>query len=163
MAFSVSFNRNLDVNKLVVTSTFDAPLKSVWDAFTNAKVLDKWWAPEPYNAVTKSMDFTEQGRWLYYMLSPEGRKDWVIVDFSEIVPLNYFEAWDAFSDENGKLKTDMPRLKWQNSFSEQKGVTTVVNTLRGETEEDLKKIVDMGFEEGYRTGLTQLNKLLQKD
>lgn len=160
MAFSVLFNKNLAGNKLVVTSTFNAPLKSVWNAFTDAKILDKWWAPKPYKAVTKSMDFTEQGRWFYYMLSPQGEKDWCIVDFLKIEPLKYFEAWDAFSDENGKLKTDMPRMKWQNSFSEEKGVTTVVSTLHGETEDDLNKIVRMGFEEGYKIGLTQLNELL---
>lgn len=160
MAFSVSFNRNPVGNELVVTSTFDAPLKTIWDAFTDAKILDKWWAPEPYKAVTKAMEFTVQGRWFYYMLSPQGEKQWCIVDFLKIEPMKYFEAWDTFSDEHGNLKTDMPRGKWRNSFSEENGVATVVNILSGETLSDLKKLIEMGFEEGYKTGLTQLNKLI---
>ena len=160
MAFSVSFDKHIADNKLVVTSRFNAPLKSVWKAFTDAQVLDKWWGPKPYKAVTEKMDFTEHGRWFYYMVSPQGEKTWSLFDFQKIEPLKYFDGLDAFADEKGNPKTDSPRLKWQNSFSEENGVTTVVNTLQGE---GLKVIIDMGFEEGYRMGLTQLNELLQKN
>ncbi len=53
--------------KLIVVREFDAPLEQVWKAWTDKDILDKWWAPKPWKAKTKSMDFREGGAWLYSM------------------------------------------------------------------------------------------------
>ncbi|MFD2144274.1 SRPBCC domain-containing protein [Mucilaginibacter antarcticus] len=57
--------------KLNVTRTFNAPIDQVWKAWTDDTLLDKWWAPRPWKAETKSMNFTEGGTWLYSMVGPE--------------------------------------------------------------------------------------------
>ncbi len=36
--------------KLIVVREFDAPLEEVWRAWTDSKILDKWWAPKPWRA-----------------------------------------------------------------------------------------------------------------
>lgn len=156
----ISFEKDFENKKIVVTSKFKASLVTIWDAFTNPAVTDKWWAPKPYKAVTKEISFKEGGRWLYYMLSPEGDKHWCIADFSNIQLLKSYDVSDAFCDENGVINTNHPRMTWNNVFVEEDGKTTVINTVSAEPE-DLKKILEMGFEEGYKMGLNQLSELLQ--
>jgi len=51
---------------------------------------------------------------------------------------------------------------WVNSFSFENGTTTVTNTITAENEEDIAKILEMGFEEGYKMGLNQLHNLLNQ-
>jgi uncharacterized protein YndB with AHSA1/START domain len=60
--------------QLIVTREFDANSDLVWKAWTTAELLDQWWAPKPYRAETKSLDFREGGVWLYAMVSPENEK-----------------------------------------------------------------------------------------
>lgn len=62
--------------QLIVTRKFNAPLPLVWKAFTTKELVEKWWAPKPYQCVIKSMEFKEGGFLHYYMLGPEGDKHW---------------------------------------------------------------------------------------
>jgi PhnB protein len=71
-----NFIINKENNTVNVEREFAANLDRVWDAWTKPEILDQWWAPKPYKAVTKSMDFREGGMWFYYMLSPENQKHW---------------------------------------------------------------------------------------
>ena len=45
--------------KLQVVEEFDVPVAAVWEAWTTPELLDQWWAPKPWKAETKSMDFRE--------------------------------------------------------------------------------------------------------
>jgi uncharacterized protein YndB with AHSA1/START domain len=69
---------------------------------------------------------------------------------------------DAFCDENAVINTELPRMIWVNSFSFENGTTTVTNTITAEKAEDIAKILEMGFEEGYKMGLNQLHDLLNQ-
>src|SRR5690554_8061370 len=62
-------------NRIQVTREFNAGRQLVWDAWTQAEMLDQWWAPKPYLAETKSLDLRVGGTWLYAMVGPEGSRD----------------------------------------------------------------------------------------
>jgi uncharacterized protein YndB with AHSA1/START domain len=64
-ALLFDFTVNKESKTIVVNREFAAPLSLVWDAWTKAELLDKWWAPKPYRTETKSLDFREGGMWLY--------------------------------------------------------------------------------------------------
>jgi uncharacterized protein YndB with AHSA1/START domain len=53
------FSKDLEKGNLTVVRAFDAPLEKVWKAWTTGGILDQWWAPKPYKAETKTMDFRE--------------------------------------------------------------------------------------------------------
>jgi uncharacterized protein YndB with AHSA1/START domain len=59
------FDFTVDRTKHIIhiTREFAADLDLVWDAFTKAEILDLWFAPQPWRAKTKEMDFREGGRW----------------------------------------------------------------------------------------------------
>ncbi len=158
---TTTFDKDFTNKKIFVSSTFDAPLSKVWDAFSNLATLEKWFAPKPYKAVTKNADFREGGHWLYYMLSPEGEKTWGIIQYKEILVNQFWEASDAFCDENGVINANLPQMNWQHEFMEKGDTTTVYVTITPANEKDMKQILEMGFEEGYKMALNQLQEVLK--
>jgi len=164
MKSSLIMNFNVDKanKKIKVEREFAAPLKTVWAAWTQAKWLDQWWAPKPWKAETKSLDFKVDGRWLYAMVGPDGTTQWSFADYKSIEPQKSFSLEDGFCDENGKLQADSPQSSWTNTFREIDGTTTVFIEIKFDKVEDLEKIIEMGFKEGFTMGLNNLDDLLAK-
>lgn len=158
------FNFTVDQENLTVKveRSFDAPLELVWSAWTEAELLDQWWGPKPFRVETKSMDFTEGGRWLYAMVGPEGQRHWALRNFSKIVPRKTFTYRSLFCDENGTVNPATTGSTWVNSFAESKGITLVTNDIRCDSLAHLEAQIKMGFKEGYSAGLGQLEELLTR-
>jgi uncharacterized protein YndB with AHSA1/START domain len=155
MNFTVD-KENSTVN---VKREFNAPLADVWSAWTQAEILDQWWAPSPWKARTKSMDFKEGGRRLYAMVGPQGEEHWAIADFTSITPKSNFKYLDAFSDSEGNLNKDFPRSDWNVNFSEHGNSTIVDVAIKHENLSDLEKIIEMGFREGFTIAMEGLDEI----
>lgn len=156
------FKKDLTNKKITVVRDFEAPLEQVWHAWTESSILDLWWAPKPWKAVTKSMDFREGGYWLYNMMGPDGNGQFCRVDFKKIVPNKSFTSTDAFCDVNGNQDRSMPISEWKVEFKETSEGTSVFVEITFASESDLQKIVEMGFEQGFAMGLSNLEELLAK-
>ncbi len=155
-----NFTINKDDNTVHVEREFAAHLDIVWDAWTNPEILDQWWAPKPYKAVTQSMDFREGGTWLYYMISPENQKHYCKNDYIKIDPKKTYSGLDAFCNEHGIVIEAMPRTQWTNTFTEQSDSTLVKIVAIYESLADLEKIIAMGFKEGLTMALENLDEVL---
>ena len=151
-----------DEKSLHVERDFDAPIDRVWEAFTTQKLLDQWWAPEPWKVKTKAFDFREGGRWLYAMVGPEGEEQWGLEEFVTIDPLKSFTVSDHFADEKGNPDPQLPSIHWKFEFLSDQAGTQLRVRLTTKTPEDLKKITEMGFREGFSQGLDQLEMMLAK-
>lgn len=147
--------------KLLVTRDFDAPIEDVWKAWTQKEILDQWWAPKPWKARTKSMDFKEGGTWLYCMEGPEGEQHWCRADFTTIVSQKLYEGTDAFCDENGIISNDIPGMHWKVAFSPIASGTKVDVEITFKSESDMEKIIEMGFNEGFTAAHENLDALLE--
>jgi PhnB protein len=156
----VQFNKDLPNKKLTVTRYFDAPQSDVWMAWTEREYLDKWWAPKPWRAETKTMNFTEGGHWFYAMVGPANERHYAMVTFNRIEPKSYFEAQDSFTDENGNPNSDLPSTQWKNRFSPEGNGTMLLVELSFKTEKDLSTLVEMGFQEGFTMTLDSLAEYL---
>jgi uncharacterized protein YndB with AHSA1/START domain len=155
-----SLKKDVANKKITVVREFDAPVDQVWKAWTDSSMLDIWWAPKPWKARTKSMDFREGGFWLYCMEGPDGEKTWARVDFETIEEGKRFIALDSFCDENGNKNNDFPSMLWTNEFIRTNSGTRVEIEISFPSEEDLQKIVEMGFQEGFTAALGNLDELL---
>jgi PhnB protein len=155
------FSVNKEKKTINVKREFAADLPTVWAAWTTPELLDLWWAPRPYQTQTKSMDFREGGNWFYCMIAPDGAKHWCRVDYTKIEALKKFSALDAFCDENRNINPDLPRSQWNNSFSGAGDSTTVNIIIEYKQLEDLEKIIQMGFKEGFAMALGNLDQYLQ--
>jgi uncharacterized protein YndB with AHSA1/START domain len=157
----MDFSVDKENSKIKVRREFAAPLSKVWAAWTESQLLDQWWAPKPWKARTKTMDFREGGYWLYAMVGPEGQEHWARADFRSVTPLKSFSLQDAFADENGNIDPALPRSLWTNEFSETQNATLVSIEIKFEDLADLEKIIEMGFKEGFTAALENLDDLLE--
>jgi len=159
---AILFNFDVDKKKkqIKVERSFNAPLDLVWAAWTDPEILDLWWAPKPWRAETKSLNFTEGGRWHYAIVSPEGEKHWCLFDYEKIMPERSFSGMDAFCDEHARIADTKARCHWQNTFSAQQADTLVNVLIQFDTLEDLEQIIGMGFKEGFTMGLQNLDQYI---
>lgn len=148
--------------KIIVVREFDAPLEEVWKAWTDSNIMDQWWAPKPYQAKTKTMDFREGGHWLYSMVGPDGNESFCRADFKTIVENKSYTAEDAFCDENGKITHEIPGMHWKNEFSATDTGTKVEVEITFASEADMQKIIEMGFEVGFTAAHGNLDEVLAK-
>lgn len=155
-----TISKDVANKKLIVSREFDAPLAQVWKAWTESSLLDQWWAPRPWKAVTKTMDFRDGGHWLYYMLGPDGTKQWCRADFKSIIPQKSFSLIDVFCNQEGETNTDFPKMDWENKFSETSSGTMVKVEISFATVADMDKILEMGFKEGFTAAHGNLDELL---
>ncbi len=142
----------------VITREFDADLSLVWDAFTKAEYLDQWVAPKPFTSKTKFMDFKVGGRRFCAMVSPEGQERWLIQKYTSISPKTNFKLFNAFADQDGNPQ--LPGSDWDYTFSEQNGITTVRISIYNESLERMEKMIEMGFVEGFKATIVNLEELL---
>jgi uncharacterized protein YndB with AHSA1/START domain len=141
-----------------ITREFDADLSLVWDAFTKPDILDQWVAPKPWTSKTKFMDFKVGGRRFYAMVSPEGLERWSIQKYTSISPKTNFKMFNAFADKDEN--PELPGSDWDYSFSEQDGKTKVSITIYNESLARLERMIEMGFTEGFKSSMKNLENLL---
>ena len=141
-----------------ITREFDADLSLVWDAFTKAELLDQWVAPKPFLSKTKYMDFKVGGRRFYAMVSPEGHERWAIQKYTSISPKTNFKMFNTFADKDENI--ELPGSEWDYTFSEQDGRTIVSITIYNESLARMEKLIEMGFTEGYKASMNNLENLL---
>ncbi|HLZ87478.1 MAG TPA: SRPBCC domain-containing protein [Puia sp.] len=155
------FTKDFQSKKITVVREFDAPLDLVWKAWTDSAILDQWWAPRPWRAETKKMDFRAGGKWLYNMIGPDGNGAWCVVAFHKVDANRGFSSSAAFCDEAGNTNSDFPVMEWQSEFSQTGGVTTVRVEISFAKEADMQTIIAMRFLEGFAMGLGNLEEYLQ--
>jgi uncharacterized protein YndB with AHSA1/START domain len=152
--------KDLKEKSILVSREFNAPVELVWKAFTESEILDQWWAPAPWRAETKFQDFSVGGYWLYAMISPENEKHWGRMNYLSIDTHKNFHLEDVFCDEDGNPNLELPVSKGSNEFTATVTGTLVEFKMSYSTEEQLLKIIEMGFEQGITACLEQLNQLI---
>ena len=162
MNANLAFDFSVDKEKKAITvqREFDAALPLVWDAYTKKELLDQWWAPKPWKAKTKSMDFREGGQWLYAMVGPEGEVHWSFANYQQIVSQQKFIGLDGFSDEHGNVNASLRQSRWEVSFQSKGDKTLVTCHITYNKLEDLENIIKMGFKEGFTMALGNLDEVL---
>ena len=156
------FSKDIPNKQLTIVKDFDAPVDLVWKAWTQRDILDQWWAPKPWKAETRIMDFRVGGRWLYCMVGPNAEQHWCRVDFHAIKPQVSVASTSVFCDEEGHPNTEMPTMNWLQQFSQTAQGTTVTVVLTFNDETSMEKIILMGFQQGFTMGLGNLDEYLSK-
>lgn len=158
----MNFSVDKQNKKINIEREFAAPLSKIWAAFTESQLLDKWWAPKPWQATTKKMDFTEGGYWLYAMVGPSGEQHWAKAEFKSVQPSKRYSAKDAFCDKDGNIDTTMPVGFWKVEFQKVSHSTVVSIEIKYEDLADLEKIMETGFQQGLTAAFENLDKLISQ-
>lgn len=159
---NLTFDFSVDKEKktIRIKREFEADRSLVWDAYTKPEILDLWWAPKPWKAKTKTMDFREGGHWHYAMIGPAGEKHWAWADYIHIQIQKKFTGLDAFTDEDGNLNKELPQSKWEVSFSDKGTLTLVEFEISFDDLAQLEATIQMGFKEGMTIAMEGLEELL---
>jgi uncharacterized protein YndB with AHSA1/START domain len=57
---------------LTLKRTFNAPLKLVWEAWTQPEHITQWWGPKGMKTNIIEHNFKVGGKWKYVMAMPDG-------------------------------------------------------------------------------------------
>ena len=162
MTTNLTFDFTVDTEKKTITveREFAAERPLVWDAYTKREILDQWWAPKPWKAKTKSLDFKEGGKWVYAMVGPKGEEQWCLANYKSIQAKKKFTWLDAFADPKGNVNKDMPQSKWELSFSDKGQYTLVHIQISYDELKALEETIKMGFKDGLALAMENLDELL---
>ena len=121
--------------ELVIIHVFNAPRDLVWQAFTEADRLARWWGPAGFTMLVRTLDFRPGGVLHYAQRSPDGHVMWGRFDYREIQAPERIVFVNSFADEEGNVIRAPFSPTWPLeilntvTFSESEGQTTV--TLHG--------------------------------
>lgn len=149
-----------EAKTVTVSREFAAELQLVWDAYTKPELLDRWWAPKPWESRTKSMDFSVGGQRFYAMVGPAGEERWAIQKYTSITPKTNFKLFNTFADKDEN--PELPGSDWNLNFSEHNGKTKVSIAIYNESLERMEKMIEMGFREGIALTMKNLEDLLEQ-
>src|SRR5215831_15086143 len=72
--------------EIVISRVIGAPRELVFEAFTEVRHLSRWWGPEGFSTMTRSLEFREGGVWDFVMRGPDGTDYSEWITWTEIVP-----------------------------------------------------------------------------
>lgn len=73
-------------NEIKITRVYDAPVKTVWDAWADPEQVGKWWGPRGFTLTTYHKDMRTGGSWRYTMHGPDGTNYENTTKYLEVVP-----------------------------------------------------------------------------
>ncbi len=123
---------NLD--ELHITRVYDAPVKLVWDAWTDPEQVAQWWGPRGFTLTTHSKDLRPGGSWVYTMHGPDG------VDYPN--KTQYFEVEEhaLLVYDHGGNDDRPPLFRVTVRFQEINGKTRMEMTMKAPTAEAAEEI-----------------------
>jgi uncharacterized protein YndB with AHSA1/START domain len=136
--------------EVVVTRTFDAPARLVFEAWTQPELLKRWWAPKSMGMSLRSCEAEVRTGGKYRFVLEMGSKSMAFFGkYLEVVP-NSRLVWTNEEGPDGSVTTV--------TFEEQGGKTRVVVRDLYPSKEALE--ANGGFTEGMRETFEQLDELL---
>lgn len=104
-------------NEIKIIRLYDAPLKMVWEAFTDIQQVSQWWGPRGFSLTTHSKDLKAGGHWDYTMHGPNG------VDYSNKTKYLEVEKYSRLVYDHGASAEKPPLFRVTALFSEYKNQT----------------------------------------
>ncbi|MBL0739810.1 SRPBCC family protein [Chryseolinea lacunae] len=161
---------NLEHVDLVITHEFNAPKKSVFNAFGSAEALAEWWGPvECKNSVIK-LDF-QPGGIFHFKMEKDGAVNYGRFLFGAIEPYDLLEFTNAFADAAGNVvkapfDIQIPaEIFYRLRFKESQGKTiiTLTGTAVNATAEETAtlKAITANVQEGFAATFRALEKYLK--
>jgi uncharacterized protein YndB with AHSA1/START domain len=156
-------------NELIITRVFIAPIRMVFEAWTNPEHLKKWWAPKGTTTTYCTVDLRVGGLFRYCMTSEAGKAIWGGGVYQEIDVPNKIVYTDRFTDKDGN---PVPPSYYglESTTIEESQVEVTFEQENGSTKVTLKysRMVEIGKEremarQGWNDMLDSLTDHLTKE
>ena len=141
-------NRTLTLIKVI-----DAPVKLVWEAWTNSDHVMQWWAPPGMKIEMISHDFNVGGKWKYSMPMPDGN-----LFISEGIYLEIEQYKKIVTSADFKPMTEGVELHVL--FEAEGDKTKFTFSVIHATEEYCKAQEKMGFYNGWGSAFNRMEAVI---
>jgi uncharacterized protein YndB with AHSA1/START domain len=142
--------------ELVTTHILDAPRELVWKAWTDSKLIPRWWGPRYLTTIVDKMDFRPGGAWRFVHHDAEGKEYAFHGVYREIVALEKIVDTFEFEGMPGHVLVETA------VFEDLGGKTKVTQKSVFETVEDLEGMLASGMEEGARETMERFTELVEE-
>lgn len=157
---SNSTSTRVEGTELVMERFFNAPPELVYAMYTEPQHIKNWWGPNGWETENLQMDVRPGGIWHYCMRSEDGHEAWGKALYEKVEKPHLLVYTDKFSDEEGNDAQGFPTMKIIDEFVEEENGTLIVSRTVFESEEDLRKVTDMGAVEGMTETFDRLEQYL---
>ncbi len=155
-----SVDKNLDQLTITIVADFAAPLRRLWDAYTDPRKIERFWGPPTYPATFLRHDAVAGGRSVYSMTGPEGDVHYGCWDWTSADAPHAFEVLDRFADAAGVPNPDLPTTRMDFAFEETDSGSRLTTTSHFDSLEQMQELIDMGVLEGTREAMGQIDTVL---
>jgi uncharacterized protein YndB with AHSA1/START domain len=113
-----------NAHAFTLTRIYDAPVKAVWDAWTDPKQVAQWWGPRGFTITHHGKDLRAGGFWKYTMHGPDG------VDYPNYTVYHEVEQYSRLVYDHGGTEDRPPLFRVTATFKEiAKGKTELKMTM----------------------------------
>ncbi len=151
----MSSSKDLKNRTLTIKRVLNAPIKLVWQAWTEPEHIAQWWGPKGMETKVIEHNFSVGGTWKYSMLMPDGNLFITEGIYSAIV-----EFIKIVSSADFKPMTEGVEI--QALFEENGNETNFTFNVVHPTEAYCKQQEQMGFYNGWTSTFDRLNEFIQK-
>jgi uncharacterized protein YndB with AHSA1/START domain len=155
-----SVEKDLDQLTITIVADFTAPLRRLWDAYTDPRQLERFWGPPSYPAKFLRHDALAGGRSVYSMTGPDGDVVYGCWDWTSADAPHSFEVVDRFSDADGVPNPDLPSTRVAFAFEETPDGSRLRTSSSFDSLEQMQQLLDMGMLEGTREAMAQIDQVL---
>lgn len=143
-------------NEIHLTRIYDAPVKTVWDAWTDPAQVAQWWGPRGFTITTHSKDLRVGGHWDYTMHGPDG------TDYPNTTKYHEVEQYAKLVYDHGGHKEKPPLFRVTVLFSEQDGKTKMDLRMAVATAQALQEVKQIIRQAGGNATWDRLAEYLEK-
>lgn len=141
--------------RIVLTRSFAAPRRLVFDAWTRPELLVRWYGARGWNLVVCEIDLRAGGAWRFVQVGPGGTEMGQSGVYREVAPparLVHTEVFDNQSYPGEALVT--------HAFAEAAGRTTLTSTVDYPSREARDLVLRYPMRRGVAEGFVRLDEVL---
>ncbi|MDE1851627.1 MAG: SRPBCC domain-containing protein [Candidatus Micrarchaeota archaeon] len=157
-----------ETKELTITRVFDAPVDLVWKAWTDKKILQRWWGPKGVTNPTCEWDARKNGKIYIVMLAgkelgpAEGMKWPMKGTFKEVVPMKRLVFTGGALDDVDRSSNTFIENETTVDFEDMNGKTKMVLRIVVTKAEGPKAPGALqGMAMGWNQQVDKLGELLQ--
>lgn len=110
-------------NEIHLSRIYDAPVKQVWEAWTDPVQTAKWWGPRGFTITSHSKDLRPGGIWHYTMHGPDG------TNYPNKTVYHVVERYQKLVYDHGGYDDRPPMFRVTVTFAEKNGKTHFEMTM----------------------------------
>ena len=145
---------NAKTRTLTLNKTFNAPVKIVWEAWTNPGHVIQWWAPRGMKIDVVEHNFKVGGRWKYTMPMPDGSLFISEGQYLEIEPFRKIVTTADFKPMTEGVELHV-------LFGEDGEKTNFTFSVVHATEEYCRLQEKMGFYNGWNSAFDRMDAVIK--